>query len=80
MVGRMVCNGKILGLVGFLTSTGIENSAETGRWSENLLSLRKYESCSIPFPYHRILSHLPPDSQQCSRYLYNLQCKDDVYS
>lgn len=41
-MGRKVPVGKtFLGLVTFMTSIGIEKSAETGRWSENLLSLRK---------------------------------------
>lgn len=41
MVGRMVCLETTLGLVEFTTSTCVEKRAETGRWSENLLSLRK---------------------------------------
>lgn len=57
-----------------ITSTSTLNVAQTGRWSENLNSLRTYKSCCIPLPCHKILSHLQhPSSFRFERKSMNIQ-------
>lgn len=57
------------------TWTWTEKSEYTGLWSENLDSPLRYHICSIPSPFHSILSHLPSIPQQLDGKIWSVRLK-----